>query len=135
MLDLKHKEGLIREPGSHWMVGPCYRCGEIGHLVANCPKPRQQYPFEQSLVKGTDLSRDLISVQCVDVTIRVDMEKGEWAALSPEGVYHVMTMEQDEVSEFLQLWATGNEYQVSDSWEQKQEVQSKILQKVGIKCS
>ena len=21
------------------MVGPCYRCGELGHLVANCPKP------------------------------------------------------------------------------------------------
>ena len=24
-----------------WIVGPCYRCGELGHLVASCPKPRQ----------------------------------------------------------------------------------------------
>lgn len=39
---------VIRPP----MVGLCYKCGEMGHLVVSCPKPKQQYPFEQSLVKG-----------------------------------------------------------------------------------
>jgi len=29
------------------MIGPCYRCGEMGHLVASYPKPRNQqlYPL------------------------------------------------------------------------------------------
>ena len=67
------------------MIGPCYRCGEMGHLVANCPKPRQQYPFEQSSVKGTDLGMSFVTRECVDVIKKVDIEK-EWAALSPEGV-------------------------------------------------
>ena len=26
------------------VVGPCYRCAKWGHLVANCPKPKQLYP-------------------------------------------------------------------------------------------
>ena len=49
------------------MVGPCYRCGELGHLVASCPKPRQQYPFEQSVVKETDLCMDFVDKEGVDV--------------------------------------------------------------------
>ena len=27
------------------LVGPCYRCAEWRHLVANCPKPKQLYRF------------------------------------------------------------------------------------------
>ena len=33
------------------IIGPCFRCGEWGHLVANGAKPRQTYPFEQPLVR------------------------------------------------------------------------------------
>ena len=29
------------------LVGPYYRCAEWGQLVANCPKPKQLYPFTQ----------------------------------------------------------------------------------------
>lgn len=43
------------------MVGLCYRCGKLGHLVANCPKPKQQYSFEQSLVKGTKVGINCVS--------------------------------------------------------------------------
>ena len=32
------------------LVGPCFRCGEFGHLVAGCTKPRPAYPFVQPLV-------------------------------------------------------------------------------------
>ena len=79
-----------------WMIGPCYRCGEMGHLVANCPKSKQQYPFEHSLVKGVDLGMSFVSRECVDVIKKVDIEKGEWAALSPEGVDNVIAIEQDK---------------------------------------
>ena len=47
------------------MVGPCYRCGELGHLVASCLKPRQQHPFKQSLVKGTDIGTRSTTKECV----------------------------------------------------------------------
>ena len=90
------------------MIGPCYRCGEMGHLVVNCPKPRQQYPFEQSLVKGTDLGMSFVSRECVDVIKKVDIEKAEWAALSPEGVDNVIAIEQGKVSEPETL--------ISDTW-------------------
>ena len=54
------------------MVGPCYRCGELGHLVASCPKPRQQYPFEQSVVKGTDLCMNFVDKEGVDNAIAIE---------------------------------------------------------------
>ena len=38
-------------PARPRLIGPCYRCGEFGHLVANCSKPRPtSYPFDQPLV-------------------------------------------------------------------------------------
>ena len=80
------------------MVGPSYRCGELGHLVANCPKPKQQYPLKQSLVKGADNSVVIISKECVDMVNRVNNEKGEWIGLSTEGVDNVMEMEQGRVT-------------------------------------
>ena len=49
------------------MVGPCYRCGELGHLVASCPKPRQQHTFKHSLVKGTDIGTRSTTKECVDI--------------------------------------------------------------------
>ena len=99
------------------MVGLCYRRGKVRHLVATCPNPRQQYPFEQSLVKGTDISRDFVSIECVDVTKRVDMEKVSGQPYHQKVL--IMTMEQGEVSEPLQLWATGNESKVSDTWKHR----------------
>jgi len=32
------------------LIRPCFRCGEFGHLVAGCTKPRLVYPFDQPLV-------------------------------------------------------------------------------------
>lgn len=71
--------------------------------MASCPKPRQQYPFEQSLVKGTDLCMDFVNKEGVDVIKGVAREKGEWAALSPEGVDNAIAIEQGLVSETWQL--------------------------------
>ena len=34
------------------IIRPCFRCGEWGHLVANCAKPKQLYPLRQPLVRG-----------------------------------------------------------------------------------
>ena len=60
------------------MVGPCYRCGELGHLVANCPKPRQQYPFEQSLIKETDMGMHSTTKKCVDIVKGINVESAAW---------------------------------------------------------
>ena len=75
------------------MVEPCYRCDELWYLVANCPKPRQQYPFEQSLVKGTDIGMQCATKECVDIVKRINVESAAWEALSPEGVDRVMLRE------------------------------------------
>ena len=79
------------------MVGPCYRCGELGHLVASCPKPRQQYPFKQSLVKGTDIGTRCTTKECVDIVKGINVELPVWAGLSPEGVDRVMLREQGSI--------------------------------------
>ena len=75
------------------MVGPCYRCGKLGHLVTNCPKPKQHYPFEQSLVKGTDIDMHCAIKECVDIVKGIKVESAAWAALSSEGVDKVMLRE------------------------------------------
>ena len=33
-------------------LGPCFRCGEMGHLQSSCPKTTPQYPFHISNVQG-----------------------------------------------------------------------------------
>ena len=48
------------------LVGPCYRCAEWGHLVANCPKPKQLYPFTQPLVRKAGESMCDSHSVCVD---------------------------------------------------------------------
>ena len=37
-------------------IGPCYKCGEMGHLVATCQQARSNnwYPFGGSTVKGIE---------------------------------------------------------------------------------
>ena len=37
-------------PAKPRLIGPCFRCGEFGHFVAGCTKPRPVYPFDQPLV-------------------------------------------------------------------------------------
>ena len=32
-------------PSRPRLIGPCWRCGEIGHLAASCTKQRPGYPF------------------------------------------------------------------------------------------
>ena len=78
------------------LVGPCYRCAKWGHLVANCPKPKQLYPFTQPLVSKageslnnshsvcTDSSTSL--VVCVNTTDHEYSLKTRGACLSHEGV-------------------------------------------------
>ena len=78
------------------LVGPCYRCAEWGHLVANCPKPKQLYPFAQPLVRKAGESMCVSHNVCVDTSTSdgvcvntTDQEyplKVEGASLSPEGV-------------------------------------------------
>ena len=62
-----------------WMVGPCYRCGELGHLVASYPKLRQQHPFKQSLVKGTDIGTRSTTKECIDIVKGINVESPVWA--------------------------------------------------------
>ena len=50
------------------LVGPCYRCAEWGHLVANCPKPKQLYPFTQPLVRKAGESMCDSHSVCVDTS-------------------------------------------------------------------
>ena len=98
------------------MVGPCYRCGERGHLVANCPKPRQQCPFEQSLVKGTDIGNSCITKECVDIVKGINVESAAWASLSPEGVDRVMLREQGCTSFLQKLCLTNETERPSDNF-------------------
>ena len=98
------------------MVGPCYRCGELGHLVANCPKPRQQYPFEQSLVKETDMGMHGTTKECVDIVKEINVESAAWAGLSPEGVDRVMLREQGTISCSQELFPTDEAGRPSDQF-------------------
>jgi len=43
-----------------WLVGPCFDCGEIGHLRRNCPKTAASrlYPFDSD-VSVYDLNNDI----------------------------------------------------------------------------
>ena len=50
------------------LVGPCYRCAEWGHLVANCLKPKQLYPFAQPLVRKAGES--MCDSHCIVNTFR-----------------------------------------------------------------
>ena len=58
MLDLSRGATVNQNAGMHpirpTIIGPCFRCGEWGHLVANCAKftLKQLYPFRQPLVRG-----------------------------------------------------------------------------------
>ena len=50
------------------IIGPCFRCGEWGYLVANYAKPKQMYPFKQPLVREVvSIVHDVHSV-CVNDT-------------------------------------------------------------------
>ena len=98
------------------MVGPCYRCGELGHLVANCPKPRQQYSFEQSLVKETDMDMHCTTKECVDIVKEINVESAAWAGLSPEGVDRVMLREQGTISCSQELFPTDEAGRPSDQF-------------------
>ena len=44
------------------VIGPCYRCAGWGHLAANCPKNKAQYPLSQSVVGLADQSISLHNV-------------------------------------------------------------------------
>ena len=78
------------------LVGPCYQCAEWGHLVANCLKPKQLYPFAQPLVRKAGESMCDSHNVCVDTSTSdgvcintTDQEypsKVQGASLSPEGV-------------------------------------------------
>ena len=67
------------------VLGPCYRCAEWGHLVANCPKPRQ-YPFEhQPLVSKAEGSVNCVSNVCSSIEQGHSL-KAKGASLSLGGV-------------------------------------------------
>ena len=86
------------------MVRPCYRCGELGHLVTSCPRPRQQYPFKQSLVKRTDIGTRCNTKECVDIVKGINVESPVWAGLSPEGVDRVVLREQGSINCLKELF-------------------------------
>jgi len=68
------------------VVGPCYRCAEWGHLVANCPKPKQ-YPFEhQPLVSKAESSVNCVKNMCSDITEQSLPLVAKGASLSEYGV-------------------------------------------------
>ena len=33
------------QSSSPWLVGPCWNCGEVGHLRSSCPRLNKPYPF------------------------------------------------------------------------------------------
>ena len=45
------------------MIGPCHKCGEMGHLVATCPqnRPTNWYPFEGYKGKGKDIHQGVVN--------------------------------------------------------------------------
>ena len=95
----KFNQGFRPATARPRMVGPCYRCGKLAHLVANCLKPKQQYPFEQSLVKGTDIGLHCVLLrECVDIVKGIKVESAAWAALSPEHVDKVMLRELESAN-------------------------------------
>ena len=50
-------------PARPRLIGPCFRCGEFGHLVASCPKPRLMYPLNQPLVsKAVDTIEPIVKL-------------------------------------------------------------------------
>ena len=56
-------------PSRPRLIGPCWRCGELGHLAISCTKQRPVYPFDQPQV-----SEAADSVAClIDVS---DNKKG-----------------------------------------------------------
>ena len=81
-------------------------------MLASYPKPRQQYPFKKPVIKGTDLCMDFVNKEGVDVKKGVASEKGEWAALSPEGFDNAIAIEQGLVSETWQLLPSEDDTQV-----------------------
>lgn len=50
----QNSQGSRPPAGRPRLVRPCYRCAKWGHLVANCPKPKQLYPFTQPLVRKAE---------------------------------------------------------------------------------
>ena len=36
------------QPASTRPVGPCFHCGEVGHLKSTCPRLSKSYPFDSS---------------------------------------------------------------------------------------
>ena len=50
------------------IIGPCFRCGEWGHLVANCAKLKQLYPLRQPLVRGVVNNVHDVHTVCVNDT-------------------------------------------------------------------
>ena len=57
------------------LIGPCFRCGEFGHLVASCPKPRLMYPSDQPLVSEAVDTNEPIVELCVNYKIEsIDSE-------------------------------------------------------------
>ena len=101
----RFSQGFRPAMARSWMVGPCYRCGKLRHLVASCPKPTQQYPFKQSLVKGTDIGTRCNTKECVDIVKGIIVESPVWAGLSPEGVDRVMLREQGSINCLKELFS------------------------------
>ena len=65
------------------------------------------------MVKRTDIRMDFVNREGVDAIKAVVRERGEWAALSPEGVDNAIAIEQGLVSESWQLLPGEDDTQVS----------------------
>ena len=62
-------------PSRPRLIGPCWRCGELGRLAVSCTKQRPMYPFDQPQV-----SEAADSVACM-----IDVSDNEREGLDPFG--------------------------------------------------
>ena len=89
------------------IIGPCVRCREWCHLVVNCARPKQLYPFKQRLVrKAVSIVHD-VSTVCVNDT-ELDALCETESCVSDKGVDEETEREISGVIADLQHKVGGN---------------------------
>lgn len=122
------------------VLGPCYRCGGFGHLVATCPvKDKSVYPLCQPVVSSAEVSVVSDTSVCVDntkveVTLQVVSKQSVNDKLTSgdldDSEECVLTRNDDatQSDEFIsKFW----EVEVSDTPSQVTDVQGRLKNKLS----